>query len=68
VSKPNPGSGFDPCGCTGRGKPVGRDHGLYYLTAAVERMNARPAVADVEPEPEDERHWVRQVPDRADLP
>lgn len=56
------------CGCAGRVRPGSGDYGLRHLIAALDRMNAQPAVAEVKPGPEDERHRVRQAPDRADFP
>jgi hypothetical protein len=66
MSKPNPKPEFPVCGCAGRGTPGQESYGLHYLIAAIDRMNGRPAISDVKPEPgEDDRQWVRQIPDRA---
>jgi hypothetical protein len=67
VGKPNQKPEFPPCGCTGWGKPSTSGYSLRFMIAVVDRMNAAPAIAEVKPEPEDDRHWERQVPDRPDF-
>lgn len=66
MSKPNQTPEFPARGCTGWGKPSPGSYSLRHMIAVLDRMN-KLAVSEVKPEPEDDRHWVRQVPDRADV-
>jgi hypothetical protein len=61
-------SEVSPCGCAGQVRADRGDHGLSYLTAALERMNGRPAAAEIQPEPEDDAFWVRQCPEPDAVP
>jgi hypothetical protein len=68
MSKPNPKPEFPVCGCAGRGTPSQGGYSLRFMIDVLDRMNGQPAVAEVKPEPEDDRYWARQAPDRADFP
>jgi hypothetical protein len=67
VSKPDQKPESPACGCTGWGKHGTGGYSLRHMIAALDRMNARPGISEVKPEPEDDRDPVRQVPDRANF-
>jgi hypothetical protein len=53
-----------PGGCGGENKPA---YELRHLIAALDGMNRQRAVGVIKAEPEDGRHWVRQVAGRPDV-
>jgi hypothetical protein len=67
VSKPNPKPEFPVGGCAGLSLPAAGGYHLRHLIAVLDAMSGRPAVAEIEAEPEDDRHWVRQAPGRPDF-
>jgi hypothetical protein len=51
--------------CDGPRRPGPCGYRLRHDIAALKRVNAVPMAIEIEPEPEDERHWVRQQPPSA---
>jgi hypothetical protein len=68
MSNPNPKPEFSVCGCAGRSHPGEGGYSLRFMIDVLHRMNGQPAIAEVKPDPEDDRNWVRQAPERADFP
>ena len=64
MSKPNPKPEFPVSGCAGRSTPGTGGYHLRHLIAVLDGMNGQPTVSEIKAEPEDDRHWVRQAPDR----
>jgi len=68
VSKPNPKPESPVCRCAGQSHPSEGGYSLRHLIDVLDRINGQTIAAEAKPEPEDDRHWARQVPDRADFP